>query len=400
MNCCGNYKFAKHTWIVAAIILVAIMLSISSCGKKEPAGAPPVSKTSAEKEILYYTCGMHPSVRISPEEYDKGSVNCPICNMNLVPVYKEKEEEITEPGVKGVVGRVRLGKEQIIRANAETTPARLLHLSKQVRAVGRIAYDPKLAVAQEEFISALTSHDKISQGDILEIARRSEELVKSSRRKLMLLGMSEGQIAELEKARKVQTNLILPEDKVWVYADVYEFELGWIKEDQNAVVSTAAFPGEKFNGKIVSVNPTLDPKTRSVRIRLEIENPEMKLRPDMYVDVVIEGMYISSAGSHMVLAVPREAVLDTGLRKIVWVDLGNGEFQGRDVRIGPEAMAEIDGKLQRYLPILSGLNEGEMVVTRGNFLIDSQSQLTGVAASAYGGALGGEEKPVPAVHLH
>jgi Cu(I)/Ag(I) efflux system membrane fusion protein len=391
-------KFTTYHSVLVTILLLSVFLT--SCGGKEPTESPQVSKTSTEKEILYYTCGMHPSIRVSPEEYKRGKTNCPICNMNLVPVYKENRDEITKPKMKGVVGHVRLEREQIIRANVETTPARLLHLFKEIRTVGRIAYDPKLAVAQEEFISALQSNDRISKGSIKEITRRSEELVDSSRRKLRLLGMSQEQIAELEKTREVQTNLILPEDKVWVYADVYEFELGWIEEGQMAKVTTSAFPGEEFRGKIISVNPTLDPKTRSVRIRLEIENPDMKLKPDMYVDVIIESMYISPEGSHRVLATPREAVLDTGLRKIVWVDLGNGEFQAREVEVGLEATTEIDGKTQRYLPILKGLNEGELVVTRGNFLIDSQSELTGAAAAAYGGALEAEEKATRPGHQH
>lgn len=429
----------KERPIFLLIAIFSLVLFVASCARKtsqeEKVTGGQVKSDS--KEIMYYTCGMHPQIRVSVEEYNKGKTKDPICGMDLVPVYKEKavkkstgprkilyyrnpmnpevtspvprkdsmgmdyipvyEDEVASPKAKGVIGNVSLQREQIIRANVNTTPVRLLHLFKEIRTVGRIAYDPALAVAQEEFITALESHDRISEGGIKEITRRSEELLEASRRKLRLLGMSQGQIEELEKTRKIQTNLILPEDRVWVYADVYECELSWVKEGHRVKVITAAFPGEEFKGTIKSINPTLDPKTRSVRIRLEIENPDMKLKPDMYVDVFIESTYISPEGSHKVLAVPREAVLDTGLRKIAWVDLGGGEFQAREVEVGPEATTEIDGKRERYLPILRGLNEGELVVTKGNFLIDSQSQLTGVAAAAYGGALEAEEG---AKHTH
>ncbi len=102
----------------------------------------------------------------------------------------------------------------------------------------------------------------------------------------------------------------------------------------------------------------------------------------------------------MVLAIPKDAVLDTGIRKIVWVDRGNGEYEGRKIQIGPEATATVDKKEAKFYPVLSGVGEGEKVVTKGNFLIDSQSQITGVAASAYGGALGAEEKEETPVHQH
>lgn len=399
MSCCGKSRFVKYVWLLLGlIILIAVIFSLTSCGKKEPTESPQVSDVSKDEEILYYTCGMHPSVRVSPEEYNKGKTNCPICNMNLVPVYKEKA---TKPKEEGVVGSVRLEEGQITRTEIQTVPVRRHHLFKEIRTVGKIAYDPQLAIAQDEYLSALDALDKISKGDIGEITRRADKLVESSERKLRLLGMNQEQIIELKETRKIQSNLILPEERVWVYADIYEFELGWIKEEQEALVTTAAFPGEEFKGTIKAINPTLDPRTRSVRIRLEIENPGLRLKPDMYVDVIIKSMYISPEGSHEVLAVPREAVLDTGTRRLVWVDLGNGEFQGRVVRVGPEASTEINGKIQRYLPILGGVDEGELVVTKGNFLIDSQSQLTGTAAAVYGGALEAEEEATPpAKHVH
>jgi Cu(I)/Ag(I) efflux system membrane fusion protein len=430
MSCCGKPKIVKYLWILIGVgILIVMILSLSSCGRKE------------EIRSSYYTCGMHPSVRVSPEEYQKGNVNCPICNMKLTPVYKQETkakssaayfgcgmegaehvffisegelkhcpicgmplkqlspEEANE--LKGVVSMVKIEGEQLRLAGIMTEPAKRVHLFKKIRTVGKVAYDPELAVAQEEFISSLKAMDKIKQGRIPEIKERAAGLLESAKRKLRLLGLSEKQIEELANRREIQSSLILPEARMWIYADVYEYELAWVKEGERIKVTTASLPGEEFQGIISSLNPVVDPKTRAVRLRAEVDNPGLRLKPQMYVDVVIETMYMGPGGEHLVLAIPKDAVLDTGTRKIVWVDKGNQEFEGRKVQVGPEATAEVKGRESKFYPVLQGLSEGEVVVTKANFLIDSQSQITGIAASAFGGALGTEEqKPAPPVHQH
>jgi Cu(I)/Ag(I) efflux system membrane fusion protein len=201
-----------------------------------------------------------------------------------------------------------------------------------------------------------------------------------------LLGLNEDQITELEKTKEVQTNLILPGDKMWIYGDVYEYELNWVKKGSHIKVRPVSLAGEEFFGEIVSINPVVDPRTRSVRFRALIDNPNKKLKPEMYVDVEIMSQYVGPDGSTEVLSIPKSALLDTGRRRIVWVDKGNGQFEGRAVEVGPESIGHSEQPLKFY-PVLKGLKEGEHVVTKGNFLIDSQSQITGVAASSYSGAL-------------
>ena len=422
------------TGIVVAIVLAGILFNLQ---QKNISQINEIRNTN--DEILYYTCGMHPSVRVSPEEYNKGNVNCPICNMKLTPVYKEKAkiEEGTYYGcgmkgaehvflikeeklkncpicgmtlkrltkeeadkLRGVVGKVKIEGKQVQLAGVKTETVRKHHLFKEIRTVGKVAYDPQLAIAQEEFISSLRALDKMQQGNIVEIKERAANLAESAKRKLRLLGLSEEQIKELGDKREIQRSLILPEKKMWIYGDAYEYELSWVKVGEKVIVTTSSFPSEEFKGVISSLNPVVDPKTRSVRFRVEVENPDLKLRPQMYVDVVIQSMYIGTEGEHMVLALPKDAVLDTGTRKIVWVEKRTGEYEGREVRIGPEATATVGDKKTKFYPILSGLSENELVVTKANFLIDSQSQISGVAASAYGGALGAEEKKASPVHQH
>lgn len=479
MSCCEKFKFTKYIWgLMGFIILISTIFSLASCKKKEAAQEVHISKKEEAINIDYYTCGMHPSVKILPRNYNE-EVMCPICNMKLTPVNKQETEQLkkgpqtpAESGVqrgersvgskiegayygcgcdkkgqcpqcdlgkagekcscgqhsfeikghkmncpvcskplkklaqeevdklKGVVSRVKIKGEQVRLAGVKTTPVKRLHLYKEIRTVGRIAYDPKLAIAEEEFIASLKALDMIQEGKISEIKERARNLVESSSRRLRLLGLSEDQIKELEKTREVHTNLILPEKKMWIYGDVYEYELSWIKTGQKIKVTTSSLPGEEFNGIISSINPVLDPKTRSVTFRAEVDNLYLKLKPEMYVDIVIQSMYMGLGGEHMVLAISKDAILDTGTRQIVWIDKGNEEYEGRIVKTGPEATSIIDGKELKFYPILKGLNEGEAVVTKANFLIDSQSQISGVAATAYGGALEGEEKKTPSIHQH
>lgn len=465
----NNSKPIKFLYgLVGVLVIVTTSLFITSCSGK----TSPHQDSEATQGISHYTCGMHPSVKVTPEEYNKGTTSCPICNMNLTPVYKEGKSEEVAKGQKilfyrnpmnpeitsdvptkdsmgmdyvpvyeemegdstyygcgmegeghvyylqgehegmacpvcgmplkklpkeeadklrGVISKVEIKGEQAALAGVRTEPVKKLHLFKEIRTVGKVAYDPQLAITQQELISALKAVDKMGEGSIPEIKERAMSLVESARRKLKLLGLSAEQIKELENTREVETSLILPEEKMWIYGEVYEYELSWVKSGEKIRVTTSGIPGEEFPGIISSVNPVLDPKTRSVSFRAQVDNPDLKLKPEMYVDVVIMSM-LSVDGKMEVLAIPKEAVLDTGRRKIVWVDKGNGEYEGKAITVGPEATTMIEGSEAKFYPVLKGLSEGEQVVTKSNFLIDSQSQLSGTASAAYGGALGSEEE--------
>jgi len=440
--------------ILIAIILVGVFVIFFSRNTNKHS-AHQMQAMSDLPEVLRYTCGMHPDVNVSPEEYKKGKTNCPICNMKLTPVYKEESKsekkyygcgvdtegkcprcdlgqvdskcicgghsfmiegekincpvcqkplrELTKTEadkLMGVVSRVRIKEDQIALAGIQTEPVSKEHLYKEIRTVGKVAYDPELAIAEEEFISALDTLDKIKEGTIEEIKERAKSLVESSKRKLRLLGLSEEQIEKLKTERKVHTSLILPEEKMWVYGEVYEYELSWVKTGEEVIITTPSFPDVTFKGNIFSTNPVINPRTRSLTFRTEVENPDLKLIPEMYVDVTIMGIYVSPNGEHNVLAIPKDAVLDTGRRRIVWVEKNKGEYEGREVVLGPEAAATISGRKIRVYPVLKGLTEGENVVVKANFLIDSQSQITGAAKAAYGGALGSEAEKAQHTHQH
>lgn len=346
---------------------------------------------TSPKKIRYWTCGMHPQIKL-----DKPG-NCPICNMKLIPIY---EEEITPVGEEGVI---KLSPREISLAGIKSEPISFRHLFKEIRTVGRIAYDPELYKAEEEFIQAVKVKKKLEESSIPEVKVRTDSLMEAAKLKLKLQGLSDEQIEELSKKDTPDRSLIISDREspyVWVYSDIYEYEMSWIRINNPVRITSISFPGEEFMGKIEAIDPILNPLTRSVRLRAKIENPKLLLKPEMYVDIFIESYLTDEKGEHQImLAVSKDAVLDTGLRKIVYLDLGEGTYLGREIQIGPETYAYVEGRKQRFYPVINGLKENELVVTRANFLIDSQSQLTGVEASAYGGALEVEEKKPP-VHKH
>jgi len=340
------------------------------------------------RKIIYYRNPMNPSITSKVPAKDS-------MGMDYIPVY----EENALPSAEGQVqGAIKLSVRDVSLAGVTSEPVTMRHLFRDIRTVGRIAYDPQLYKTEEELIQAVKTRKNLEKSDISGIKARADALVEAARFKLRLSGLSQEEIDELSLRGQPDRYLILSDKDnpyVWVYADIYEYELSWVKAGQKVKVTSISFPGEEFSGSIAAIDPVLNPMTRSVRIRVKIDNPELKLKPQMYTDIFIEAYSTGKDNQHiMVLAVPKDGVLDTGMRKIVYLDLGNGSYLGREVQIGAEASSYVDGEKISFYPVVSGLKEGDKVVVQGNFLIDSQSQLSGVT-SAYGGALETKQEKMP-----
>ncbi len=251
-------------------------------------------------------------------------------------------------------------------------------------------YSPEILATQEEYLLALRTRRALGEGALPETVRRADEMVESGKRRLLLYDLSPAQIEALETKgepsryvriyspvsgyvlmRNVnQGHKITPDDnlldvadlsRVWVLASVYEYELPYVKEGQPATMTLSYLPGKTYSGKVGLIYPVLDSASRTVQVRLESENREMDLRPEMYADVVLH----SDLGTR--LAVPQSAIIASGTRNVVFVAQGNGYFQPREVRLGL--------RLDDMAEVLDGLSEGETVVTSGNFLIDSESRM-------------------------
>jgi Cu(I)/Ag(I) efflux system membrane fusion protein len=302
------------------------------------------------KKILFYRNPMNPAVTSPVPMKDS-------MGMDYVPVYEEKTAE----------GGVYISpeKQQLIGVKKGKVEKR--NLSGQILTVGRVAYDPALFTAQQEYLQALKSSRTVSKDELGYIAEQSAALVKNMREKLLAMGMSEPEIEELGNRGRPQQNLYLPssEDKnVWVYITIYEYEAALVKTGMPVEVRAIAYPGEMFEGQVITVTPILETATRTLKVRALVDNPENKLKLEMFVNVAVK----YDLGEK--LAVPEEAVMHAGTRDIVFVADANGHFESRTVTLGVKA--------QNYYAVLRGLTENEEVVTSGNFLIDSESKLNAV----------------------
>ncbi len=369
-------------FILKGIVLKPKMLTKESMHVKMES-----DKHTDEAKILYYTCGMHPSVRVSPQEYETGTKSCPICNMFLTPVY----EKSTDTG--SMENLVTINVKQAALAGIETEEIKILPLFKEIETVGIVAYDPELRTAQEEYLQALETYKKISKSDFADAKKRARDISEAAKTKLKVLGLDDDSIKGLEKKGKADKSLILPDENMWVYAHLYEHELSWPAVGIKVYMTSEADPSVAIEGEIKSIEPIVQEATRTLRLKILADNRQDILKPNMYVEVSLK-IDLGAA-----LALPREALLDTGKRKLIYVDLGKGNFQMREIVAGPLVQADIKGKRRDFYPLIEGALVGEAVVSKGNFLIDSQSQL-GTAASAYGGALGEEEAPSPMGHQH
>ncbi len=150
---------------------------------------------------------------------------------------------------------------------------------------------------------------------------------------------------------------------VWVDVDVYEYELPWVRKGMAADMDLSYIPGKRFKGKVLFIYPFLDTKTRTAKLRLAFPNPGYQLKPGMYANINLKSVVAKDG-----LVIPQEAVIDSGVRKIVFVALGKGKFQPRDVKVGLEVG---DDSYQ----VLDGLQEGDEIVLSGQFLLDSESRL-------------------------
>lgn len=249
-------------------------------------------------------------------------------------------------------------------------------------------YSPDLVTAQEEYLIALRSSQTGTMSGELEASRR--DLIESARRRLLLWDISEGQIEELAKTGKPKTEMTIEAplsgivlekmvldgayitsgmnlykiadlSSIWITADIYEYEVPLVRGGQAARVTLPYQSGESYRATVNYIYPTLDPVSRTVKVRLSMKNPGLMLKPEMFANVEID----VSSGSRLVI--PREAVLDSGTRQIVYVEKDPGTYEMRQVTLGVRG--------EDYVEVLKGIRKGERVVTSGNFLIDSESQL-------------------------
>jgi len=268
-------------------------------------------------------------------------------------------------------------------------------------------YSPEMLSSEQEYLLALRARETMRSNPSQEAASNADSLVGAARRRLELWDLSAAQLEEVEKShtpiraislyspasgyvtsrnafpgQKVapETELYAISDlsRIWIMADVFEVDLPKVGMGQSAWVTPASGTGGGFPARVTYIQPQIDPTTRALKVRLEAANPNLRLKPDMFVNVEFR---IGLPGR---VAVPADAVVNTGTRQTVFVDLGNGRLEPRAVEIGE--------RLGDRVQILRGLRAGERVVSSGTFLVDSEAKLKGGGTGA-GGHSHGETQP-------
>ncbi len=403
-------------------LLVCCCGTLVFCGCKKKA-------VPASSNVDYYTCTMHPSVR-SQDPNGK----CPICGMDLVPVMKKGKMPAQTVGRNEQPNVFSVPVERQQQIGVTYAAVELRPLRRGIRAVGVVDYDmlrhwafvarvdgyvqelfvtspgqlvdkgqplmsiysPDLLTTERELVMLLRMRDDAGSE---ETRQTPESLITAARDRLRQWNMTDAQIAELEKSRvsteyltlrspfrgviqeipapqgasvKLGDHLVDLVDltSVWVWADLYENELSLVRQGQKVLVRVKSFPKDIFEGEIAVINPFLDAASRTSKVRIDIPNPDFRLRPGMYADVELE------IDGREGLTVPVSAIMPTGERNIVFVDKGGGKLEPRSVRLG--------GKFGEFYEVESGLSQGERVVASANFLIDAESRVQG-ALKDFGG---------------
>ena len=270
-------------------------------------------------------------------------------------------------------------------------------------------YSPQLVATQEEYLLALDNEATLKNSPFPDVREGAESLLRSAKERLQLLDVPEHQIRQLKAEHKVMKGMhihspfdgvvmnigaregerITPEtelymitdlSRIWVIVDLYEDDIPWVRKGDTASIQVAAIPGHTFTGKVSYIYPYLEAKTRTLKIRLEFENPDLALKPDMFANVDIQADKQVDA-----LVVPAESIVRTGTHEQVFVQRAPGQYEPRKVTVGVTS----GGKTQ----ILQGLKRGEIVVTSSQFLLDSESKLKEATAKMIEAEKAGQDIP-------
>ena len=432
------------TSVLVIVLLGAVGAGSYWLGARSQTPAPdgasasaPAAGATKQRKLLYYRNAMGlADTSPTPKKDPMG--------MDYVPVY-EGEDEPTAAGEAASPNQVRISTEKIQKLGVRTEAASMRLLGKTVRAAGRVepderrvyavtakfegyverlhvnatgqpvakgqplfeAYSPELVSAQREYAIAVQGMQAMKDASA-EAQGGMKQLAESSLTRLRNWDLSPAQVTALMKTGQAQRSITFPSpvsgvvtekkalqgmrfmpgevlyqvtdlSSVWVIADLAEQDIGLVKAGARARVTTTAYPNEVFEGRITYVYPTMRAETRTIPVRVELANPGRKLKPAMYAQVEL-----AVGGKVPVLSVPDSAVIDTGTRRLVLVQIGPGRFESREVELGARG--------ENLVEIVKGVSDGEQVVVAANFLIDAESNLK-AAVGGLGGHAGHGSSP-------
>lgn len=388
---------------------------------------------TGEKKIAYYQDPMHPWFTS-----DKPG-KAPDCGMDLVPVYEGesdakgikidpvtvqnigvKIEDVSSRSLKKIirtVGRVQTDETKIYSINTKimgwVEKLSVDYTGKPVRKGEPLLelYSPELVTTQEEYLQAIRYQKTLGASSLGEARKGAENLVESAKRRLLYWDIPESEIHALErrdspkktmtfyspvngyvmdkmvfKGQSVMAGMelfkIADLSTVWILADIYQYELPWLKVGQKADIELSYMPGKKFKGTVTFIYPTLNMETKTAKVRIEVRNTaNLEFKPEMFASVEIKSPVVLNA-----VAVPEQAIIHSGERNVAVIALGGGYFDPREVTLGVTANG--------FVQILDGIKEGEKIVVSSQFLIDSESNLKAVISQMSGHAGHDMSKPM------
>lgn len=399
-------KYFRFMTLIAIGIFLGWLFFHPSQTMRMPADGETHSHTQHENNIIW-TCSMHPQIRSNRPG------KCPICGMDLIPLKTETTANdtaavyLTESAIQlanvatsivskqnpvkqlRLYGKVqpdeRLVQNQVAQVNGRIEKLMVNFTGETVRRgqLLAIVYSPDLVTTQQEFLEAV------------QIRNEQPTIYEAARQKLRQWLLNDAQINQIEKEGRVKTNFEIYSNtsgvvtdrristgdyvqtgsvmfevanlsSVWVLFDAFESDLPFIRTGDLVRFTTQSIPGKTFSAHVQFIDPIIDAANRVSRVRVEVNNTDGRLKPEMFVTGIIDGRLDSHQDQ---LVIPRSAVLWTGKRSVVYVKTGEGRFESREIELGVA--------LGNSYTVLSGLNEGEEIVTEGAFSVDAAAQLDG-----------------------
>ncbi|MFQ5565356.1 MAG: efflux RND transporter periplasmic adaptor subunit [Paracoccaceae bacterium] len=413
----------KRTMLAGLVASAALVVGATAgywLGGMRPA-APPAADAEPSRQPLYYRNPMNPEVTSPVPAKDsmgmdyipvfadsaadgdpRGTVRIDPVTTQSIGVRTAEAELRTLARNVQTVGRVDYDEQRITRLHPKTEgwieELFIETTGEEIREdeILLSIYSPQLVSTQQEYLLALNNLETLSNSPFDDVRRGAESLVATAMERLQLLDVPAHQIRELEETRQVKKRLhihspakgvvikvgvregqyVTPQSelyfiadlsKVWVFVDVFEEELPWVRVGDQVEMQVDAVPGTSFTGRLTYIYPYAERQTRTIKARLEFPNDRLLLKPDMYANVAIRANPVAD-----VVAVPSEAVLRSGLREKVFVVREPGKFEPRDVRVGVAS--------EGWTEIREGIEPGEEVVVSAQFLIDSESKLREAAS--------------------
>ncbi len=396
----------------SAVIIAAAVYFISNSGASNQTAAAQ-TKTDTGRKILYWRAPMNPTeiynhpgksrmgMDLVPVYADEGGsagfvkIDPAIVQDMNVKLYTVVDSELSSRVITNGVLKTNETEDYIVttRVNGWVQKLYVNYTGEKVTAGEKLMdiYSPELVSAEQELLTALSYKKSVDGSEVNDVLNSGNELVKNAARKLQLLEIPDSEIRNIEKTGEIKTYItlyaqysgtviskdILEGQKImagqplmkisnlstlWLTADIYEYELAKIQLGLPAKIRFNYFPGKVYEGKVSFIYPTIDSKSRTASLRIDINNSKGELMPEMFANVEITG---KAMGIHPII--PESAVIRSGLRNLVIISLGNGEFKPQNVTLGGYA----DG----YYQVLEGLTAGTNIVTSAQFLIDSESNL-------------------------